>query len=260
MPASYTHQHFGNQVLSRIDHPKIVEIINNNRNYYNIGLQGPDILFFYHPLKNNYVNELGNRLHQEIARYFFEKAKEQLKETNSEAALAYIFGFINHFILDSECHGFIDTVMENKEISHYAIERDLDQRFMIINNDKFNYCSAKHLIANKDTATIIAPFFKLKPDTILTSLKSFRRFNQLFACQSNIKRTIILTGMKLVNAKSYLGMVMQAKPEPLIKDDIDILVNIFNQSINTATKEIIGYYESYLNNTRISNRFDFNYE
>ena len=66
--------------------------------------------------------------------------------------------------------------------------------------------------------------------------------------------------MKLVNAKSYLGMVMQAKPEPLIKDDIDILVNIFNQSINTATKEIIGYYESYLNNTRISNRFDFNYE
>ena len=167
---------------------------------------------------------MGNRLHQEIARNFFEKAKEQLKETNSEAALAYIFGFINHFILDSECHGFIDTVMENKEISHYAIERDLDQRFMIINNDKFNYCSAKHLIANKDTATIIAPFFKLKPDTILTSLKSFRRFNQLFACQSNIKRTIILTGMKLVNAKSYLGMVMQAKPELLIKDDIDILV------------------------------------
>ncbi len=46
MPASYTHQHFGNQVLSRLDHPKIVEIINNNRNYYNIGLQGPDILFF----------------------------------------------------------------------------------------------------------------------------------------------------------------------------------------------------------------------
>lgn len=80
MPASYTHQHFGNQVLSRLDHPKIVEIINNNRNYYNIGLQGPDILFFYHPLKNNYVNELGNRLHQEIARDFLKKLKNSLKK------------------------------------------------------------------------------------------------------------------------------------------------------------------------------------
>ncbi|MFQ7170715.1 MAG: hypothetical protein ACLRQF_00535 [Thomasclavelia ramosa] len=66
--------------------------------------------------------------------------------------------------------------------------------------------------------------------------------------------------MKIVNAKSYCGMVMTAKPEKRIEENIDILVNLFNQSINIATKEIIEYYYSYQNNTAISKRFNYNYE
>lgn len=51
MPASYTHQQFGNQVLNKLENTTIKKIINDNLNLYNIGLQGPDILFFYQPLK-----------------------------------------------------------------------------------------------------------------------------------------------------------------------------------------------------------------
>ena len=62
MPASYTHQQFGNQVLNKLENTTIKKIINDNLNLYNIGLQGPDILFFYQPLKKNPVNTLGNQL------------------------------------------------------------------------------------------------------------------------------------------------------------------------------------------------------
>ena len=55
-------------------------------------------------------------------------------------------------------------------------------------------------------------------------------------------------------------MVMTAKLEKRIEENIDILVNLFNQSINIATKEIIEYYYSYQNNTAISKRFNYNYE
>lgn len=107
---------------------------------------------------------------------------------------------------------------------------------------------------------LLLRFFNLAPATILASLKSFKRFNHLFACRSVLKRSLILTGMKIVNAKLYCGMVMTAKPEKRIEENIDILVNLFNQSINIATKEIIEYYYSYQNNTAISKRFNYNYE
>lgn len=260
MPASYTHQQFGNQVLNKLENTTIKKIINDNLNLYNIGLQGPDILFFYQPLKKNPVNTLGNQLHQDIARAFFENAMKLLKEQPNEKSLAYILGFINHFILDSECHGYIDKTMINREIGHFEIEHDLDQRFMILNHESFNYSTPKHYQINLENAKIIAPFFNLAPATILASLKSFKRFNHLFACRSVLKRSLILTGMKIVNAKSYCGMVMTAKPEKRIEENIDILVNLFNQSINIATKEIIEYYYSYQNNTAISKRFNYNYE
>lgn len=41
-------------------------------------------------------------------------------------ALAYILGFINHFILDSTCHGYINKTMQDKNIGHFEIERDLN--------------------------------------------------------------------------------------------------------------------------------------
>ncbi|WP_294581933.1 zinc dependent phospholipase C family protein [uncultured Thomasclavelia sp.] len=258
MPANYAHYQFGNLVLKKINNDKIVSIIENNRGYYNIGLQGPDILFFYHPLKSNFVNELGNQMHQNIARDFFEKALEIID--SDEAKLAYIFGFINHYILDSECHSYIEKVVEHKEVSHYAIERDLD--FNLINryHDQLNYRVARNMLINHQSAKTIAPFFNLVPDTILTALKSFRRFTGLFACKNKIKRQILIKGMQLVKANTYSDMVMQDKVDDRIIDDINFLLNLFDQATNIAAKEIIGYYDSLINKTKISDRFNYNYE
>lgn len=260
MPASYTHQQFGNKVLLKLEHDKLKRIITNNINLYNIGLQGPDILFFYRPLKKNPVNTYGNQLHRDIARDFFTNALAILKENYDDRSLAYILGFINHYILDSVCHGYIDKTAANKNVSHFEIERDLDQRFLIINNESFNYSTPAHYQINNEIAKIIAPFFNIEPKTILTSLKSFRKFNRLLACKNPIKRSILTTGLKAINAKAYAGMVMSAKPDEKIKEDIDIIVSLFIQATNIATKEIIGYYDSFLNETEISKRFNYNYE
>ena len=65
---------FGNRVLENLNDKDIKDIIDQNINYYNIGLQGPDILFFYRPLKKTSVSALGSKLHEDIAREFFENA------------------------------------------------------------------------------------------------------------------------------------------------------------------------------------------
>ena len=98
-------------------------------------------------------------------------------------------------------------------------------------------------------AKVIAPFFKLEAKDILIALKSFRRFNQLFACKSKIKRNFVLTAMKIVNAKKYKVMIIREIPEKRIEENIDVLVNQFIQAANIAVKEIVGYCYSLKNNT-----------
>lgn len=199
-------------------------------------------------------------MHQDIATSFFNHAKALLQETKDERAIAYALGFINHFILDSECHNYIDTIKVEKQSSHFLIERDLDHRFIKINQDPINTNVAKSYTINLEVAKVIAPFFQLEPQVILKTLKSFRFNMGLFACKNPIKRKTILGAMTLARATKYKAMVMTGVFEPNLKENIDELVNKFNHAINIATKEIVEFYYSYLNDTEISNRFNYNYE
>ena len=63
MPAAYAHYTFGKKVLANIENPDIRRIITEHRALFDIGLHGPDILFFYRPLKSNPVSKAGHLMH-----------------------------------------------------------------------------------------------------------------------------------------------------------------------------------------------------
>ena len=48
MPASYTHDTFGRIVYKELE-GEIHWLIHKYSEFFRIGLQGPDVLFFYHP-------------------------------------------------------------------------------------------------------------------------------------------------------------------------------------------------------------------
>ena len=65
------------------------DIIMKHKQLYDIGLHGPDILFYYHPLVTNPVNAIGYGLHERSGKYFFGKAAEIIETaSDKEAALA----------------------------------------------------------------------------------------------------------------------------------------------------------------------------
>ena len=64
MPTTYAHDLFGKMVYHRLD-PEIQEKIKKYQTTYQIGLHGPDILF--------YVRPMAHRLHREEAAGFFER-------------------------------------------------------------------------------------------------------------------------------------------------------------------------------------------
>ena len=59
---------------------------------------------------------------------FFEHAVKVIETSRDRsAARAYIYGVICHFALDSECHKYVEKMIQVSGISHGEIEMELDQ-------------------------------------------------------------------------------------------------------------------------------------
>ena len=108
MPSTYAHRRFGANVLEHLP-DELRAQLEQNRELYDIGLHGPDLLFYYHAAKSNPVGALGNAMHEEPGRVFFDRARRVVHcEADLDAALAYALGFVCHFALDSTCHPYVE--------------------------------------------------------------------------------------------------------------------------------------------------------
>lgn len=145
MPAVATHYLFGQDVYRVLmkKNLKIAEIIKNNKKDYNLGLQGPDPLFYFRPYSKNYVTEYGSEIHHLGGYLFLDDALEVLKKerlkrdvfpeypNNFDRILAYILGFINHYTLDSNAHPVINELVEYDMVNHMKLEAELDREMLL---------------------------------------------------------------------------------------------------------------------------------
>ena len=130
MPSTYAHRRFGANVLDHLPAP-LREKLEAHRELYDIGLHGPDLLFYYHAEKSTPVAALGNAMHDEPGRTFFDRARRVVhEEADREAALAYALGFVCHFALDSTCHPFVEQFTRESGVTHCEIETEFDNMLM----------------------------------------------------------------------------------------------------------------------------------
>ena len=132
MPAAYAHMVFGMEVTAILP-ISAQESINRHPELFGIGLQGPDILFYYHPSETQAYVLYGHNIHKRPAADFFRYALvqlEKLAELEKEKAIAYLMGFLCHFILDSNCHPIVRKHTIPGEASHRQIEREFDRFLM----------------------------------------------------------------------------------------------------------------------------------
>lgn len=261
MPAAFAHTLFGKNILESLD-DSIQSLIYKHIDYYYIGLFGPDILFYNEPLKKNDVNQYGYHLHQLDAYDFFKNAKNILHQTHEkEKTLVYILGFINHFILDSECHGYIGQVEKETHLSHASIESDFERA--LLQSKGFKASSTKllkHIHYTKDMSEIIAPIFQLTPKDIHESIKGMFFFLELLRCPSKIKRQVLKHGMKAFHVyDSMYGLIIHDEANPQAITSTNHLISLFHNAKAIAITQINEFYQ-HINDDYLSNRFHRNFE
>lgn len=70
MPSTYAHYRFGRDVFAKLPQD-IKKIIQGDEDLFNIGVHGPDLLFYFRPLTKNPVNAADYGQHDKPAREFF---------------------------------------------------------------------------------------------------------------------------------------------------------------------------------------------
>lgn len=136
MPGYLTHYIFGKQEYKKLSESDLKQAVRENINVFNLGLQGPDIFFYYPGYFLINKKNLGSIMHRnKTGRYISNMLKFIYDCKDSEEkkiCIAYLSGFLAHYDLDRTCHPYIyhktNYMHKGKEYHgrHVALETDID--------------------------------------------------------------------------------------------------------------------------------------
>lgn len=190
MPTTYTHYAFGQDVFHLLS-DKTQRSLLPYMDMYNIGLHGPDALFYYRSYRKNKINQYGVKVHDEPCAAFLRRARKVYSSQKDKGlARAYLAGFMTHFILDSTCHPYIRRRISDTGISHTEIETDLDMVIMKKNGlSPASYKPACHMRPRRKYARVMAPYYRRTPRQIYEGIHEMKLvLNHIFRSHFGLKR------------------------------------------------------------------------
>lgn len=262
MPTTYAHDLFGKMVYHRLD-PEIQEKIKKYQTTYQIGLHGPDILFYVRPFHKNRFNQMAHRLHREEAAGFFERGRELYQKTGNEEILVYLLGFICHFMLDSTCHPYISEYMKKTGARHDEIETEFDRALMIrTGKDPFHYQPGSVIRIEKNSVDAISEVMEgMSHKDIVRALMGTKFYTRLPICDSEKKRKVKLAVARILFMYRLAdGRIIRGEPKDICLESTQHLTQLFLQTVPEAAAMINEYYKQRNGSDRLNVRFNRNYK
>ena len=181
MASLVTHYFFAQRILPTLPE-EAREIIAAYPDHYALGVQGPDIFFYYLTSKKH---EVGGKIHAKPLADFLERNRDWIdKGPALSPTWAYFFGFLTHFSLDATVHPYIDLVEEKISIDHVALERDFDR--VILEEEGYDpraFLCRELLPSPADVAAGISPLYEsygINTHDVHRAVASFRMGQQFF--------------------------------------------------------------------------------
>ena len=174
MPSITTHHMFSKEILKHLKEDELNRF-NEKLDLYYTFAQSHDYLFYYTFGKNKKeINRFGHHAHWNKTQDYLINIIKYIQETqqeNNPELLAYLYGSITHYVLDTTCHPFIfyktgiyrKNEPETRKYfgGHNRIEKDLDAYYYKKYTGKdYNHCNVTKEIIGK-------PIFS---DNLITSI------------------------------------------------------------------------------------------
>lgn len=261
MPCIYAHDTFGKKVVKTLPE-ELKNIIKNHKEEFQIGLQGPDFLFFYHPLFKLRTNQMGYWQHGETMSSFLSALLPSLRKskTTNTGTYAYLLGYICHFVLDSECHSFVIPTSKQPGRNHLAIENEFDRHLLKKDgHTPITYPIWQKIPTSKSVVNAIYHAYRplhLTKKCINKSLRSMRFYKRLLTCGCSVKRAIIRGAMKLsFHYQQLEGHMMTLRPKKYAAKTNQSLQYLYDNAIPLAKELLADFHLSVTTGKELHPRF-----
>lgn len=171
MPGFTTHYLFGINTYKSLKNDFLKKIIFDHHAAFSLGLQGPDIFFYYLPSYAIHENNIGSVAHTEdtgkFLSYLIQSKNLFPNKKEAEIAEAYILGFIGHYLLDRHCHPYVyyRSHFQGKTPEYYGCHMNLE---VDIDTELLNFYKNKLPSEFRQESTIMMT--RLEVRTIATIL------------------------------------------------------------------------------------------
>lgn len=221
MPATYAHYRFGTQMLTGMP-ADVRRTAKRYRRLFDVGLQGPDLFFYYRPVVSTKIGRLGSKFHRQTGKEFFSRICRNLRLEPREEGLAYLYGALCHYALDAKCHPLIEKLSREGIANHTQIETAFD-RFLMELDGKTDVRLAKHLTLTDPECGVVSRFYPgAEPKHVRESLKGM----------ANIRRALELPeGPMRAMVTKTIGLGSRTFRDMAAGKDLDAVCRELNQPL-----------------------------
>lgn len=251
MPDIYAHYVFGEKMKKAMPN-ELRKVALFDEELFEIGLHGPDILFYYKLPVGREINRIGYAMHEKPGKEFFEQAAAYIRRIDGEKkdrAVSYLIGFLCHYTLDRACHGYVEKKMQASDVSHSTVETEFD-RYLLIKAGKLPLKEklTGHLVPSRKNASVIRHFFPgVRTEQIESTLKSMIVYNDIFVSDQPVIRGLTKTLMCLSgDYKGLRGLLMNGKEDKRCRDSSLRMEKLLNGAVQTGCElaaNLLRYFE-----------------
>ncbi len=224
MPSIAAHYYFGQETarLVKAGNPEMDQVIEQNKSAFDLGLQGPDLLFYFKPYTRNRITAMGSDMHWQPAANSIEPAVQKIREAGQDGkAMAYLLGYTCHFILDSSLHGEIAENAPDMR-AHFSLEAEIDRQIIQWNYSPRPQAFKRHRfvqngIKDIDFLKLIYPGVEMRE--LKKCMKGFVFYIKLLTCKNEMKKKLLENLEALIYKESpFTAMIVDKRANKAYRD------------------------------------------
>ena len=262
MPTTYAHWRFGCDCIEVLPED-VKKAIDKNRAIFDLGVHGPDI--FFYDLKHPELPEYGSHMHTEPGSVFFGRCLEVYRNNaeDKEAMLAYIFGFLSHYAVDSQAHSYVGVKDASCDrLTHNKIEAEYDAYLMKKDGRSVNQTKRSTLLKpDRNIARIIARFYPFSEKEMYRGLIAQKLIISFFNSRLELKRKSFDRILRKAKKPDYADLFVYPYESELCADS-NLRLDKLKDNALTVYKELsANLYDALNGKTQLCEYFDrFNFD
>ena len=260
MPGFAVHYLFGEELLKDYDNNYVKKCINRHQEVYNMGLQGPDLFFYFFLSPVLYKRNIGSIMHtKDVGAFksnFIKSIKDMEDKDKSMIAISYFAGFLGHCTLDKICHPYVYAVTDYEHkgkdyfSKHVDLETDIDSMYISKYKDMDLYYFRRKETLNISNVEIevLAEVFvrafkktysnvKLSKKRMELVINIFKQSSTIFNDKHGVKKSLVGFLEKIILKRKVISPMFIV--EKRIQNEHDVLNKENQKWYNPWEKDII---------------------